>query len=140
LLHLQSLRRCRRWRWLPSSLGQEKGSVSLAEDLGSQRGRGERPAASRVTATFSLLPRPRQILQRACRGLARGVRASAVAGDLIERRGKGVGGEWRPGEGLGRSRGFYTPVVDSVLRDFDRHGLGNGAARSGWRCGLCAVM
>jgi hypothetical protein len=30
-------------------------------------------------------------------------------------RGEGLGEEWRPGEGFGRSRGFYTPAVDSVL-------------------------
>jgi hypothetical protein len=59
LLHLQMLRRGRRWRRLSSNLGQEKCSVRLAEDLGSQRGRGERPVGSHVTATFSLLPRLR---------------------------------------------------------------------------------
>jgi hypothetical protein len=30
-------------------------------------------------------------------------------------RGEGLGEEWRPGEGFGRSSGFYTPAVDSVL-------------------------
>jgi hypothetical protein len=49
-----------------------------------------------------------------------------------------VGEEWRPGEGFGRSRGFYTPAVDSVHRGFDRLGLGSGAVLSGWRSELCA--
>jgi hypothetical protein len=48
-------------------------------------------------------------------------------------RGEGLGEEWRPGEGFGRSRGFYTPAVDSVHRRFDRLGLGSGAVLSG-RC------
>jgi hypothetical protein len=30
-------------------------------------------------------------------------------------RGEGLGEEWRPGEGFGRSSGFYTPAVDMVL-------------------------
>jgi hypothetical protein len=30
--------------------------------------------------------------------------------------------------------------VGSVRRDLDHHGLGSGAARSGRRCGLGAVM
>jgi hypothetical protein len=47
-------------------------------------------------------------------------------------RGEGLGKEWRPGEGFGRSSGFYTPAMDSVLRGFDRHGLGSGAVLSGW--------
>jgi hypothetical protein len=48
-------------------------------------------------------------------------------------RGEGLGEEWHPGEGFGRSRGFYTPAVDSVHRGFDRLGLGSGAVLSG-RC------
>jgi hypothetical protein len=63
-----------------------------------------------------------------------------VAGDLTERRGKGVGGEWRLGEGLGRSRELYTPAVDSVLRGFDHLGLGSGAVLSGRCRGLSSVV
>jgi hypothetical protein len=63
-----------------------------------------------------------------------------VAGDLTDGRRKGVGEEWRPGERFGRSRGFYTPVVDSVRRGFDRHGLGSWAVLSGWHRGLSSVV
>jgi hypothetical protein len=96
--------------------------------------------ASRVMATFSLLPRPRQTLQRACRGLARGVWAWAVAGDLTKRRGKGMGGEWRVEERWGQSRGFYTLAVDSVLRGLDHLGLGSEAVLSRRRRGLNSVV
>jgi hypothetical protein len=53
-------------------------------------------------------------------------------------RGEGLGEEWRPGERFGRSRGFYTPAVDSVRHGFDRLGLGSGAVLSGWRSELRA--
>jgi hypothetical protein len=53
-------------------------------------------------------------------------------------RGEGLGKKWRPGEGFGRSSGFYTPAVDSVCRGFDRHGLGSGAVLSGWCSELLA--
>jgi hypothetical protein len=51
-----------------------------------------------------------------------------------------VGEEWRLGEGFGRSRGFYTPAVDSVRRGFDRHRLGSWAVLSGRRRGLSSVV
>jgi hypothetical protein len=51
-----------------------------------------------------------------------------------------VGEEWHPGESFGRSRGFYTPAVDSVHRGFDRHGLGSWAVLSGRRRGLSSVV
>jgi hypothetical protein len=51
-----------------------------------------------------------------------------------------VGEEWRPGDGLGQSRGFYTPAVDSVCRGFDRLGFGSGAVLSGRRRGLSSVV
>jgi hypothetical protein len=54
-------------------------------------------------------------------------------GGVLWWRGEGLGEEWRPGEGSGRSSGFYTPAVDSVLRGFDRHGLGSWAVLSGRR-------
>jgi hypothetical protein len=50
-----------------------------------------------------------------------------------------VGEEWHPGDGLGRSRGFYTMVVDSVHHGFSRLGLGSGAVLSGRRRGLSSV-
>jgi hypothetical protein len=53
-----------------------------------------------------------------------------------ERRGEGLGEEWRVEERWGRSRGFYTPVVDMVGRGIGRHGLGSSAARSGRRSEL----
>jgi hypothetical protein len=49
-----------------------------------------------------------------------------------------VGEEWHPGEKFGRSRGFYTPAVDSVRHGFDRLGLGSGAVLSGRRSELRA--
>jgi hypothetical protein len=52
LLHLQMLRRGRRWHRLPSVLALEKYSVSTAGSLGSQREGGERPVASQMMATF----------------------------------------------------------------------------------------
>jgi hypothetical protein len=52
LLHLQMLRCRRRWRRLLADLGHEKGSISLAGDLGSQRGKEEGPEALQATATF----------------------------------------------------------------------------------------
>jgi hypothetical protein len=51
-------------------------------------------------------------------------------------RGEGLGKKWCPGEGFGRSSGFYTPAVDSVRRGFDRHGLGSGVVLFGW----CSVL
>jgi hypothetical protein len=51
-----------------------------------------------------------------------------------------MGGEWRAEERWGRSRGFYTPAVDSVLRGLDHLGLGSEAVLSGWRCGLSSVV
>jgi hypothetical protein len=57
-----------------------------------------------------------------------------VARDLPERRGKGMGGEWRAEKRWGRSRGFYTSTVDTVRRGIDRHGLGGWAVFSGRRC------
>jgi hypothetical protein len=55
-----------------------------------------------------------------------------------ERRGEGLGEEWRAEERWGQSRGFYTPVVDMVRRGIGRHGLGSGAARSRRRSELSA--
>jgi hypothetical protein len=55
-----------------------------------------------------------------------------------EWRGEGLGEEWRPGERWGWSRGLYTSTVDTVRRGIGRHGLGSGAARSGWRSELSA--
>jgi hypothetical protein len=49
-----------------------------------------------------------------------------------------VGEEWCLGEGFGRFSGFYTPVMDSVLRGFVHHGLDSGAVLSGRRSELCA--
>jgi hypothetical protein len=112
------LRRGRRWRRLPSNLGQEKYSVSLTEDLGSQRGRGERPAASRVTATFPFLPQLRYFsgeLARAGHGEGEGGwlrvslqrRGDAERGQMASRAGK-ERGCWalsaRSGRGLGFTR------------------------------------
>jgi hypothetical protein len=55
------------------------------------------------------------------------------------RRWGALGGEERhPGEGFGQSSGFYTPVVDSVRRGFDRLGLGSWAVLSGRRSELRA--
>jgi hypothetical protein len=48
-----------------------------------------------LTATFSLLPRLRRILWRACRGLARGVWAWAAARGNSQRREEGRGSKWR---------------------------------------------
>jgi hypothetical protein len=49
-----------------------------------------------------------------------------------------VGEEWHPEDEFGRSRGFYTPAVDSVHRGFDRLRLGSGAVLSGRRSELRA--
>jgi hypothetical protein len=65
LLHLQTLRRGRRWHWLPSVLALEKCSVSIAGSLGSQREGGERPAASQVMATFPFSSSALVVLRRA---------------------------------------------------------------------------
>jgi hypothetical protein len=51
-----------------------------------------------------------------------------------------VGEEWHPGDGLGRSRGFYTLAVDSVCRGFDRLRLGSGAVLSVRRRGLSSAV
>jgi hypothetical protein len=65
LLHLQMLRRGRRWRRLPSVLALEKGSVSTTGSLGSQREGGERPAVSQMTATFPFSSSASVALRRA---------------------------------------------------------------------------
>jgi hypothetical protein len=90
-------------------------------------------------ATFSLLPRPRQILRRACSGWVRGGRAWDVTGDFPERRGKGMGEEWRAEERWGRSRGFYLLATARSMVHFDGSDWRVWAVRWGRRCGLNSV-
>jgi hypothetical protein len=45
-------------------------------------------------------------------------------------RGEGLGGEWRPGEGSGRSRGFYTSAVSLVYV---------GSSVGDWAAGRCIL-
>jgi hypothetical protein len=114
---------------LPSNLGQEKYSISLAEDLGSQRGRGERPAASRMTATFPFLPR----LWYSSGELARAGHGEGEGGWLrvsLQRRGDAERGQMA--SGAGKERGCWALSA--------RGGLGLGCTHRKRLGGLGGVL
>jgi hypothetical protein len=92
-------------------LPERKWGVGRGSDLAEEEKDAEREQREMVDVDRNLLHLPllrRRSSSSAARGM-NGVRRWGALG------GEGLGEEWRLGEGSGRSSGFYTPMVDSVL-------------------------